>query len=545
MGVMALQWTNHPILSVPTKEEQIVMGPEKLIEYYERREAAIEREREDPFNFGTELPHWKMADDQLKEAGELVILGGNRSGKTTAMAKRVVQSLVGNPGSIIWCFTATSQNSIAHQQAAVYHFLPNEYKTIGHTRVASVRYSVKNGFTNQAFVLPNRSQCIFRNWSQDISTIEGGEVGCPEDPVPGTFNIGAWADEEIPLSWVQTIRYRCLTRADSDGLPARLILTFTTVSGWTQTVSSYLSGARTIEEKDAELLPGEKVPVLQQPLRQNARVIYFHTSENPYGGWEAMKSQLKGARRDEILCRAYGVPTKPSNTVFQNLDDRVIMKHSELPVLKDPANHPANWVLSIDPAGNKSWFMVLVAVAANGTHYVVDEWPDPSFGPWADLERGDKGRPGDAAAPNGYGIQDYAEVIREIIGDRECDIIVDPRLGAATYQKSVGTSNIIADLQDEGIHCYPAEGLSIDEGLQSINNLLSYDKTKPIGYENHSRLIFSDKCGNTIFCCMNYKVEDGPKGVCKDPVDCIRMVATGNYEYFEDSDMTVTKSGGY
>ena len=125
-----------------------------------------------------------------------------------------------------------------------------------------------------------------------------------------------------------------------------------------KTVSSYLSGARTIEEKDAELLPGEKVPVLQQPLRQNARVIYFHTSENPYGGWEAMKSQLKGARRDEILCRAYGVPTKPSNTVFQNLDDRVIMKHSELPVLKDPVNNPANWVLSIDPWEIKvgSWY---------------------------------------------------------------------------------------------------------------------------------------------------------------------------------------------
>ena len=122
---------------------------------------------------------------------------------------------------------------------------------------------------------------------------------------------------------------------------------------------------------------------------------------------------------------------------------------------------------------------------------------------------------------------------------------MDPRLGAATYQKSVGTSNIIADLQDEGIHCYPAEGLSIDEGLQSINNLLSYDKTKPIGYENHSRLIFSDKCGNTIFCCMNYKVEDGLKGVCKDPVDCLRYIAIGNYQFFEDSKLSVSGTGGY
>ena len=47
------------------------------------------------------------------------------------------------------------------------------------------------------------------------------------------------------------------------------------------------------------------------------------------------ESPAKGAKRDEILCRAYGVPTKPSNTVFQNLDDRVVMKHQEIPVIKD------------------------------------------------------------------------------------------------------------------------------------------------------------------------------------------------------------------
>lgn len=77
---MALSWTHHPILTVPSAEEQMAMGPNRLYEYYERREAAIEREREDPFNFGTELDHWKRADDQLKDASELLILGGNRSG---------------------------------------------------------------------------------------------------------------------------------------------------------------------------------------------------------------------------------------------------------------------------------------------------------------------------------------------------------------------------------------------------------------------------------------------------------------------------------
>tara|TARA_Y100001978_G_scaffold184895_1_gene183532 strand:+ start:508 stop:681 length:174 start_codon:yes stop_codon:yes gene_type:complete len=46
---MALQWTPHPILGVPSNEEQIAMGPERLIEYWERREAAVQREREASF----------------------------------------------------------------------------------------------------------------------------------------------------------------------------------------------------------------------------------------------------------------------------------------------------------------------------------------------------------------------------------------------------------------------------------------------------------------------------------------------------------------
>jgi hypothetical protein len=542
----SLQWSLHPILTVPSNEEQIALGPERLIDFWERREAAITREREDPYNFGTELPQWELVDEQLKTHSLVLLLGGNRSSKTNLAAKRVVQSLVANPGTIIWCFTATSQNSIAHQQAAVYDYLPNEYKTLGHTRVASLRYSVKNGFTNQAFVLPNRSQCVFRNWSQDISTIEGGEVGVPGEAAPGTHNIGIWADEEIPLSWVSTCLFRCLTRADSDGIAARTLLTFTTVSGWTQTVSAYLSGARTLIDKEAELLDGERVPILQQPVRQNARVVYFHTADNPYGGWEAMKNQLRGARRDEILCRSYGVPTKPSNTVFRNLDDRVIMKHDEIPVIEDPEKNPSLKIISIDPAGNKSWFILKILVSANGVHYVVDEWPGVDIGEWADLERGAKGVPGDGAAPNGFGIRDYADQIREMMGDDEnCEIICDPRLGNATYSKSEGTSSIIAELQNEGIHVYPAEGLPIDDGLQAINTLLSYDKTQPISFDNHPKLIFSDRVGNTLFCCMNYKVEDGPKGVCKDPVDCLRMVAIGNYQYYGEDELIGSPTGGY
>lgn len=559
---MALQWTHHPILKVPSKEEQVSMGAEKLLQYYQTREQAIEREKDDPYNYGTELDHWKMADDQLVNHGELLTLGGNRSGKSFWASKRVVQSAVMNPKSVIWCFTATSQNSIAHQQALIFHNLPNEFKNLGRSRTYYISYSTKNGFTNSSLILPNLSRIEFRNWSQNIETIEGGEIGCPMPPVEGSFNIGAWFDEEVPLNWISTTRYRCLTRSHADGHegkvnPARIIATFTTISGWTQCVNSYLSGARTIEETDAELLPGEKVPLIQHPLRQSASVVYFHTRCNPYGGWEAMRSQLAGCKRDEVLCRAYGVPTKPSNTTFKNLDERVIMNHDELPIFKDRATHPCQWVLSIDPAGAKSWFMLLVGITANGVHYVAREWPDPSYGEWADLDKGTEkgGVPGEAQKANGYGISEYADVIREMVkdiatgdvigGEGNLEIIIDPRMGSATYMKAEGTSNIISDLQEQGINCYPAEAMHIDDGLQAINTLLSYDTNKPLDATNHPKLYFSDACQNTIFCCMNYRVDDGLKTPTKDPVDALRYIAIGNYQYYEDNDYRVTGTGGY
>ena len=531
------------------------MGAERVLEYFSRREEAIERERDDPFRYGTELPHWKHVDEALATHGELLLLGGNRSAKTEVCSKRVVQSAVANPNAIIWCFTATSQNSIAHQQASIFRYLPKEFKNLGRSRTHYISYSLKNGFTNSSLILPNKSRIEFRNWSQSIETIEGGEIGCPDDPVDGTYNIGAWFDEEVPLNFIQTTRYRTLTRSDSNGLPARIISSFTTVSGWTNCVSSYLSGARTVMDDEAELLDGERVPVIQQPVRKNSRVIYFHTRFNPYGGWEAMKVQLKGARRDEILCRAYGVPTKPNNTTFPLLTDKIVQKHEDLPIIRDKANNPATWILSIDPAGSKSWFMLLVAVASNGVHYVVKEWPDPSMGEWADIESGDKPKMGDGQKPNGFGISDYALTIREMVKDisqeeilgslDDLEIIVDPRLGSATYSKAEGTSNIIADLQEQGINCYPAEALPIEDGLQAINSLLSYDPEKPIGYDNHSKLIFSDQCGNTMFCCMNYAVEEGLKSPLKDPVDALRYVAVGNYQYFDNSDFVATGTGSY
>ena len=515
------------------------MGADRVLDYYNKRESAIAAERDDPYRHGFELEPWERADRELATHQELLIMGGNRSAKSEFCAKRVVQCLVNNPGTIIWCLTETSANSIQFQQKLLFKYLPKEFKTLGRGHVGYVVYSLRNGFTASKFSLPNRSECIFRNWSQDISTIEGGEIGSPQEAVGGSENIGFWADELIPYSWLQTIRFRNVTRA------AKGLISFTAVDGWNQVVKSLLTGARTIEDAPADLIPGERVPLVQQPLRKASSVVYFHTSENPFGGWSNMEAQLEGEKRDVILCRAYGVPTRASRTVFPNLGDKNYVDPGKIPILTDPAKNPATWVLSIDPAGAKPWTMVLFGIDAHQVAWAVSEFPDfDTFGAWMDMSKGEKGRPGEAAQPNGYGIRDYAEAIRVMEDGRDCLRIIDPRLGAAQYSKAEGSSNIIDDLAEEDITVYPAEGLDIETGIQAINNLLAWKTTEPMSLENKPRLMLSSECQNLIACLQEYQTGD-LKHPAKDLVDCTRYFAVGNFEHYGEEEMRATGTGGY
>ena len=532
---MALEWTPHPALPALTKEEMLAMSPERILEYYNTREAAIQAESDDPYRHGFELDTWKLADDELNTHSEILVMGGNRAGKSFWAARRVVQSLVANPGTIIWCLTETSANSVQFQQKLIFDALPKELKSLGRGKIGYLMYSLKNGFTSQKFTLNNSSQCIFRNWSQDISTIEGGEIGVPQPPVDQTHNIGFWADELVPMSWVSTLRYRTVTR-NSKG-----IISFTAVDGWNSVVKSMLTGARTMKSAKADLLGGEEVPLVQQPLRKASSVVYFHTAANPFGGWSAMKSQLEGEKRETILCRAYGVPVRQSRAVFPAMTDSNFCPPEKLPDFKD-----ANWVMSIDPAGAKPWTMVLFAIDPHGVAWAVKEFPDfDTWGGWIDLTK-DKLSAGEAAQPNGYGLKDYADEIRrmEKVCTGEVIRIIDPRLGAASYQKAEGSSNIIDDLAVEDIIVQPAEALDIETGLQAINNLLAWDRDKEMDWQNKPKLMFSDECQNLISCMQAYQ-PGNLKAFEKDFVDCTRYFSVGNFEYYSEADMVTTGGGGY
>ena len=532
---MTLRFKKHPILVPPTAEEISRMKPEKLAELHEIYHAAIANSEEDPYRYGFKLKNWGDADELLGQFNEVLVSGGNRSSKTTWAARSVVKAAIDNPGAVILCFSQNAEVSIRQQQSAIYDALPIELrrKTLG--AEANVSYTRKNGFSKSSLILPgSRSHIIFKTYAQFLSNdtiLEGAELGSRDST---WHNIGAWCDEYlIGPELIATLRFRLATRN------AKLIVTFTPIDGYTEVVRDYLEGAKTVKQKNAVLLQNRPVPLVQHSRNRNAGIIYFHSEDNPFGGYERIAQDLEGRSAEEILTRAYGVPTKSASTKFPNFDLVVnVLPHSKIPT------HNVTRYMVLDPAGRKNWFMCWIAVDASESYYVYREWPDVSVGEWAKWHQG-KYIGGQGSKGLGYGIRDYVDMImRYEEGETIFERLIDPRLGAAKYQGATGASSIIEDLCDAGLTFIPAPGLDIEDGLQAIQSKMAYQRSKPVDALNRPHFYVSERCGNIIQALQEYTGEGGPDEAYKDPIDVLRYACIDGIRYMDNNNVKRVRGGG-
>lgn len=459
------------------------------------------------------------------------------SGKTQWGAFSVVRAAIENPGSEIFCFAQTSEVSIRQQQSAVWDWLPAELRTKQTSAGTYISYTKKNGFTDSSLILPNGSQIIFKTYSQyqnNPTILEGAELGSRR---PTWHNIGVWLDEYLlGPELINTLRFRLATRN------SKMLVTFTPVDGYTEVIKEYLDGATTVETRPAELLGGEAVPYVQRSKKRNASVHYFHSQDNPFGGYERIRDTLIGRGREEILIRAYGVPMKSHTTKFPRFNAAINIVTPD----KIPTSGITRYQI-IDPAGSKNWFMAWIAVDESGTFWCYREWPGVDVGDWAEWRSG-KWVPGEGAKGQGYGILDYVDLIRNLEGNEEIfERIIDPRLGAAKYQAADGSSSIIEDLAEQGVVCVPAPGLDIDDGLQALISKMSWDNSKPMDSVNRPHFYVSRDCENIIHALAEYTGQEGLKEAWKDCIDVLRYAAIADIDHCEGSAIAVTRhgSGGY
>jgi len=537
---MKFKPTPHPIFKLPEPEVLEAMGPEKTRELLDRREQMIQQEREDAFKYGFEPEHWKKAEALLQRYKEVWVMGGNRASKSEFGAKTVNKLLLSGPRKRAWAFSETADNSREIVQPVVWKYLPPTLRALNGKRatIANINYSQKGGFTENTFVLPNGSQEWFRNYAQDIKTIEGGEID------------GAWCDELVTIEIVETIRYRLVTR---DGF---LLVTFTAKEGYTPTVKSILDGARTLEWREAPLLPiketrggetvvtgYERLPVVQETKDGKAAIIYFWSEDNPFGGYPRLVKELEGKTRDEILMRAYGIPTKAISARFEIFNDTVHVVRPET-IPRDGTNY-----MLVDPCGGRTWCILWVRVDVAGTAWVYREWPDQDQyiegvgfpGEWAvpDGKLMD-GRKGTAQAGFRFGIGRYKEEIEllesggherwrrvnEKTGKTEPEEIferyMDSRFGNTPRQRADQEVTLIEECEEVGLYFLPTPGNGINDGIDIVNRWLEYDTRRPVDGTNQPRLKVSARCKNLIYALQSWTGKDGKNGATKDWIDLLR-----------------------
>lgn len=536
--------TPHPVMTAPSEDDLRALIAEKGIDYVTHwmrlREEAIIREQRDPYRNGYEPKHWKEADKLLLKHRELLINGGNRAGKTEYAAKRAVNLLVANKGARVWCLHTTNMSSIQMQQNVVFKYLPPEWQRLRKTKITNISYTQKNGFSENTFVLPNGSQCFFLNYSQDRKVIEGGELDM------------IWCDELVPLDWIETLRYRLVTR---NGL---FLLTFTPVTGFTPAVKEFISGCRFQLALKSELLADTiNVPGLPKGTmpytalchgQKRGAIIWFHSALNPYSDWNNMKTALAGRGAYEIKIRAYGWADALQGSQFPLFSDANVVPQERIP--KDGTNY-----MVVDPAGSRNWFMLWLRVDENGRRWIYREWPDMAVGEWA--LPGDKpdGKMGIGQRNGaGRGISGYRELIREMEGKEVMFArYIDPRAGgtkAATQDGGTSLVELLAtdndsEAGDPGMHFEPAAGRGIDEGVGIINDWLAWNPNEPRSAENEPKLFVSRDCQNLIYSLKEWTGADGDKGATKDPIDCLRYLAVMDPQHHNSRSFAAVGGGSY
>jgi len=119
---MELKFTEHPIVKPPTDEEILFLAqnePKILAELHAAHEGRIRGAEEDPLRHGFDLDGWQRMRRGLNDYNECLVLGGNRSGKTTGCAKMVMQAVTENTDGHVVCFSQNADTSVKVQQAAL------------------------------------------------------------------------------------------------------------------------------------------------------------------------------------------------------------------------------------------------------------------------------------------------------------------------------------------------------------------------------------------------------------------------------------------
>jgi len=364
-----------------------------------KRNKMLELAESDPLLYGYKLDPWVDSRKMLRKYDEAVLLGGNRSSKSTNATDICVDTMVNGP---VWLegearkaraknvnvafLHSSSQSSIIQQQALVHGFLPPELRDLGKIKGdknTNIFYARKNGFSDNVFILPNGSMGIFFNYMQDVKVLEGYE-----------FDL-AWCDELVPKAFIEALRFRLATRS------GKLLVTFTPVTGFTPVVKEFTAGSVIKESRPADPVlfpalvndqgnlptlvkgcPKGHMPYIAEGRNKTSAIMYFHSNMNMFSPYQEIVNKCAGRSSPEVKMRAYGYTSKLDGGAFPRFSSTHILTHKQWLEIK--AREQGAHFCVCDPGGTKNWFIKWYYCTRDGDVILYREWPDlTSYGEWA------------------------------------------------------------------------------------------------------------------------------------------------------------------
>ena len=499
-------------------------------------------EKEDPIEWGWTLPGWRRVMDRWDKDKIHVILGGNRSSKSTLCSRLLVHLAQQIPEAEIRSLHVSEERSIADAQRYIWEALPARYKRAKKKSTNhSLQYTQKNGFNSGKAILPpstpgaeRGSTISFNNYRQymaDPQIFEGWSAHAIH------------CDEEVSEAIFNTLLARL---TDFSG---RLLLSFTTLQGYTPLINSLLKGAETVKTKYSSLLDRE-LPIEQVSANwPDCRIYYFWSEMSPFVNANELIRTYSKQPLEVKLARLYGIPSKAVEGRFPKFNRETnVISHEKIPFIQDDTRAVTRYMV-VDPGGSKPWVCIWAGVMRDGSIYVYRECPDSTMGqgalPHVNGVGKSVGKPGPAQRPLGWGYNQYREHFEDLEnGEDIFERIVDPRMGAATVREKEGESNIITTMANLGFVMRPAPGVEIESGIAKINDALSWNDTEDMTDENKPKLFVSDRCDNTITCLLEYSGQSRAEHF-KDYPDCIRYLMVSGADHISPGSMVATGGGGY
>lgn len=604
-----LAWTVWPTLPIPSEAQLRALAQAKgfdaVIELHRRREERVQLAQLDPLACGWESPALRLVRDLLAgtyvpgqrisgsatpgaalgpflAANDVLMLGGNGSGKTDMLAKLGMEILVQKPKREVRFWSQNERTSVRYQQPAIFRYLPPQLRRVKKQgQVTKISYNEATGFSEGIFILPNHSCGLlltYKSWEQDRSSAEGGEAH------------RVIYDEEAPGELVETLRFR----AHKTG--GQVLGGFTPVQGYADTVAQYIEGAEILETiparrvvwdhlngtfgwgewilpRDQKLVPGcppGHVPLVLRSGAGSGRryVVAVPTPFNPYTNVEAIIAGATGKSLEFSLERIYGWPTRRAARAFPKFGEVHIVKPERVP-------KPSSMTVYqfCDPHGQRNWFSLWLGVTAEGTVFAFREWPPADYGEWTLPGEKPDGKVGPAQRfEGGKSFNDYKrEFLRAegwqqdgakwVRGEGALEVFernMDPR-PAGTSVPSDEASRTYLDYMAEpvtdkagqvlvpGLDFIAADHCGLEDGTQLINDWLTdgWDAEQPVTPLNCPRFYVSTDCPNLIYALRTWTGLDGEKGASKDPIDCLKGAAKRGLDFVDTTKPRVRGGGCY